>query len=61
VLAGRKRGRLEELLPEVYNDVSKSVWPIALLSLQTHLDKLVTEGKIKKLDDEFLIEDGAAS
>lgn len=61
VLQARKRGTLDELLPEVYNDVSKSVFPIALLSLQTHLEKLVREGKVRKDDESYVLEDGVTS
>ncbi|MFO0659582.1 MAG: MBL fold metallo-hydrolase [Polyangiaceae bacterium] len=58
VLAVRKKGTLEQLLPEVYDDVSKSVYPIALLSLQTHLEKLVREGKVKLIDETYVLDDG---
>jgi glyoxylase-like metal-dependent hydrolase (beta-lactamase superfamily II) len=33
-----------ELLPEVYDDVPEATWPLALLSLSAHLDKLVGDG-----------------
>jgi glyoxylase-like metal-dependent hydrolase (beta-lactamase superfamily II) len=35
-----------ELLPDVYDDVSAAAWPIALLSLRAHLDKLEREGRV---------------
>ena len=34
-----------DLLPEVYADTPAHLWPIAALSLQAHLDKLVAEGR----------------
>lgn len=36
---------LAELLPRAYDDVAPEAWPFAMLSLQAHLDKLVTEGR----------------
>jgi ribonuclease/clavin/mitogillin len=37
----------EELLPEVYDDVPKTTWPIALLSVRAHLVKLVGDGRVR--------------
>jgi ribonuclease/clavin/mitogillin len=37
---------LADLLPIVYGDTPMHVWPIAALSLQAHLDKLVFEGRV---------------
>jgi glyoxylase-like metal-dependent hydrolase (beta-lactamase superfamily II) len=37
---------LESLLPRVYNDVSPALHPIALRSLQAHLEKLVEDGEV---------------
>jgi ribonuclease/clavin/mitogillin len=36
----------EELLPEAYDDVPTTAWPIALLSVRSHLKKLVKEGRV---------------
>lgn len=36
----------EELLPQVYGDTPVTLWPLALLSLQAHLQKLVVEGRV---------------
>ena len=30
-----------------YDDVPVTTWPIALLSLRAHLEKLVTEGRVR--------------
>jgi ribonuclease/clavin/mitogillin len=35
----------DELVPVAYDDTPVHVWPIALLSLRAHLDKLVAEGR----------------
>jgi len=37
---------LAEILPDAYADTPKYLWPIAALSLQAHLDKLVAEGRV---------------
>jgi glyoxylase-like metal-dependent hydrolase (beta-lactamase superfamily II) len=37
---------LGDLLPLVYEDVPAASWPLALLSLQAHLEKLEREGRI---------------
>jgi hypothetical protein len=38
----------EELVPRAYDDTPVHMWPFALLSLQSHLEKLVVEGAVKK-------------
>jgi glyoxylase-like metal-dependent hydrolase (beta-lactamase superfamily II) len=37
---------LAEILPDAYADTPTYLWPIAALSLQAHLDKLVAEGRV---------------
>lgn len=39
---------LDDLLPRVYGDVAAHVFPIARLSLEAHLVKLVAEGVVEK-------------
>jgi ribonuclease/clavin/mitogillin len=51
-LASRREGganasTAEEILPAAYDDVDASAWPIALLSLRSHLKKLVNEGRVR--------------
>jgi ribonuclease/clavin/mitogillin len=36
---------LEALVSSAYDDTPSHLWPIAMLSLETHLDKLVQEGR----------------
>jgi glyoxylase-like metal-dependent hydrolase (beta-lactamase superfamily II) len=36
----------QELVPDAYDDVLPAVWPLALLSLTSHLTKLVAEGRV---------------
>jgi len=43
----------EEVLPDAYDDVSAGVWPIALLSLEAHLKKLVDEGRVRAKDARY--------
>ena len=38
---------LETLLPLVYNDVPKSLYPVAARSLEAHLNKLIEEGEVR--------------
>jgi ribonuclease/clavin/mitogillin len=47
VVAGLRTGprTAADLLPEVYSDTPVHLWPFAALSLQAHLDKLVSEGR----------------
>jgi ribonuclease/clavin/mitogillin len=40
----------EDLLPEVYDDVPATAWPIALLSVRSHLKKLVKEGRVHDVE-----------
>jgi endoribonuclease LACTB2 len=42
------RGALaDEILPDAYDDVPPATWPIALLSLRSHLAKLEVEGQVR--------------
>jgi endoribonuclease LACTB2 len=43
--AGSVAPTAEEILPEAYDDVSATMWPFALLSLQAHLKKLDDDGR----------------
>ncbi len=44
--AARGEATLDELLPEVYADTPRSLWPLAARSLRAHLDKLVNEDRV---------------
>ena len=46
---------LEELLPEVYDDVPARVHPVAARSLRAHLDKLLAEGRVRAQGDRFAL------
>jgi glyoxylase-like metal-dependent hydrolase (beta-lactamase superfamily II)/8-oxo-dGTP pyrophosphatase MutT (NUDIX family) len=46
---------LEELLPAVYDDVPTRMHRVALRSLTAHLDKLVAEGRVRPMDDRYVI------
>ncbi|MBS0418117.1 MAG: MBL fold metallo-hydrolase [Proteobacteria bacterium] len=41
------RATVESLLPYAYDDVSKSLYKWAAMSLQAHLDKLVADGELR--------------
>ena len=45
---------LESLLPRVYSDVSARLYPLAMRSLQAHLDKLVEDGELSLSDGRYL-------
>ena len=48
VAAGGAEGATaEELVPVAYDDVPPTTWPVALLSLQSHLAKLLAEGRVR--------------
>lgn len=44
--AGPRGGEASELVPVAYADTPPHVWPIALLSLRAHLEKLAREGRV---------------
>jgi glyoxylase-like metal-dependent hydrolase (beta-lactamase superfamily II) len=43
---GRAGATVDELLPTVYEDTAETAYPLARLSLQAHLDKLVADGEV---------------
>lgn len=43
---GPEGATAEELVTTAYDDVPPTTWPVALLSLQSHLAKLVDEGRV---------------
>ena len=47
-IAGASGARFEDVLPVAYADVPVAVLPIAALSLQAHLDKLLVEGRVRE-------------
>ncbi len=53
VAAGPSGCDLSALVPEVYADTPPHVWPIAKLSLEAHLEKLVREGRVRSDDGLF--------
>jgi glyoxylase-like metal-dependent hydrolase (beta-lactamase superfamily II) len=54
VLNTFRRAKLDELLPKVYDDVRPELLPIARLSLEAHLIKLVREGRSARDGDFWL-------
>ncbi len=56
VIAGALKkggGTLDELLPLAYADTNELLWPLAKLSLEAHLIKLVTEGRARTNEGRF--------
>ncbi|MAW33009.1 MAG: MBL fold metallo-hydrolase [Proteobacteria bacterium] len=53
-LSKMSRANLDELVKEVYRDVNKGLYPIAKYSLQAHLIKLMKDGKVAQIRNEFL-------
>jgi glyoxylase-like metal-dependent hydrolase (beta-lactamase superfamily II) len=49
-LAARGEALLDELLPDVYADTPRILWPLAARSLRAHLDKLVHEDRASVRD-----------
>jgi ribonuclease/clavin/mitogillin len=47
VLRAAAAATIETLLPSAYDDVSKSLYKWAALSLQAHLEKLVADGELR--------------
>jgi ribonuclease/clavin/mitogillin len=43
----------EEVVPRAYDDTPPHVWPIALLSLESHLAKLVLDGRVRESEGRF--------
>jgi hypothetical protein len=45
----------EDLLPHAYDDTSPALFPIALLSLRSHLEKLIEDGRVVAIDGAYTI------
>lgn len=48
--AGERGGDVPTLVAEAYADTPPQVWPVAMLSLRAHLDKLVADGRVAVVD-----------
>jgi glyoxylase-like metal-dependent hydrolase (beta-lactamase superfamily II)/8-oxo-dGTP pyrophosphatase MutT (NUDIX family) len=46
---------LEELVAQVYDDVSPKLHPVAMRSLAAHLDKLVAEGRARQASGRYIL------
>lgn len=49
--AGPSGGAVASLVPVAYDDTPAHLWPIAMLSLEAHLEKLVRDGKVAPTAD----------
>jgi glyoxylase-like metal-dependent hydrolase (beta-lactamase superfamily II) len=47
-LAARRDASLTDLVPDVYSDTPRILWPLAERSLRAHLDKLVREHRARE-------------
>jgi glyoxylase-like metal-dependent hydrolase (beta-lactamase superfamily II)/8-oxo-dGTP pyrophosphatase MutT (NUDIX family) len=54
-LARRGESALEDLVPEVYNDVPARLHPIAARSLLAHLEKLVADGSAREASGRYIL------
>ena len=44
-----------ELLPLAYDDTPMHLWPLARLSLEAHLEKLVKDGTVRERDGRYCL------
>jgi glyoxylase-like metal-dependent hydrolase (beta-lactamase superfamily II)/8-oxo-dGTP pyrophosphatase MutT (NUDIX family) len=54
-LGRRGEATLEELVADVYDDVSPNLHPVAMRSLSAHLDKLVAEGRARQAAGRYIL------
>lgn len=54
-LGRRGESTLEELVGDVYDDVSPKLHPVAMRSLTAHLDKLVAEGRARRTSGRYIL------
>jgi hypothetical protein len=54
-LARRGESALEDLVPEVYDDVPARLHPVAARSLLAHLEKLVAEGSAREASGRYIL------
>ena len=54
-LGRRGEATLEELVGDVYDDVSPKLHPVAMRSLSAHLDKLVAEGRARQAAGRYIL------
>jgi len=54
-LGRRGEASLEELVADVYDDVSPKLHPVAMRSLTAHLDKLVAEGRVRRAAGRYIL------
>ncbi len=51
---GRSGATAEEIVADAYEDAPVTAWPIALLSVRSHLEKLLGDGRIAAVEDRFV-------
>jgi len=51
---GERGATPKSLLPVAYGDTPKRVWPIAILSVQAHIEKLVQEGRVNESEGRYI-------
>ncbi|MCS6858379.1 MAG: MBL fold metallo-hydrolase [Sandaracinaceae bacterium] len=54
-LRAKRQAKAQELLPLAYDDTPEALWPLALRSLESHLIKLMRDGKVIKEGDTYAI------
>lgn len=52
--------KIEDIVPQAYDDVPAHIWPLARLSTEAHLVKLLAEARVAQRDDgRYLVSSGA--
>ena len=54
-LQRRGPATLEELVTDVYDEISPGLHPVAMRSLSAHLDKLVAEGRARRISGRYIL------
>ena len=56
---GERGATPKSLVPIAYSDTPKHVWPMAILSVRAHIEKLVQEGRVAETDGRYVMTEGA--
>jgi endoribonuclease LACTB2 len=56
---GQRGATAKSLVPIAYSDAPKQVWPMARLSVQAHIEKLVREGRVSEYEGRYVSAPGA--
>jgi glyoxylase-like metal-dependent hydrolase (beta-lactamase superfamily II) len=51
---GERGATPKSLVPIAYDDAPKQVWPMAVLSVRAHIEKLVRDGRVAEVDGRYV-------